>query len=195
MYRACSLYLCCRLLLVCPIYDSLHALQVSMCIPLLSWSCVLWHIFVFLSCCNVLVFLKATRTFVCLSMFVIFLINGLWYVNFAQIFLTCCSLFVWSLSVCFCCIWWFSRCMSVWGELLFCAISCIVAHSFCFLWDVSSTMCILAMWCLYAAILCSIGWLNKSWLPCLWWLVFDDYRSQGLLSFLLWVNQGNLYCC
>ena len=41
-----------------------------------------------------------------------------------------CSLFLWSLLVCLCCIWWFSRCRSVCEKLLFRAISCIVVYFF-----------------------------------------------------------------
>ena len=77
MYRECSLYLCCRLRLVCPMYDNLHVLQVSLCTPLFSCSFLFLCTFGFVTCCKVLVFLKATRTFVCLNMSVIFLINGL----------------------------------------------------------------------------------------------------------------------
>ena len=77
MYRVCSLYLCCKLQLVCPMYANLHVLQVSLYTPLLLWSCVLWCILGFVICCNVLVFLKATHTFMCLNMFVVFLTNGL----------------------------------------------------------------------------------------------------------------------
>ena len=50
--------------------------------------------------------------------------------------------------------------MSVWGKLLFCAITCIVAHSFCFLLGFSGIKCILEMWYLYAAVLCSMGWFD-----------------------------------
>ena len=113
-------------------YDNLHVLQVSLYTPLFSCSCALLCIFGFVSCCQVLVFLKATLTFVCLNMFVIFRINGLKYVNVVQVSLFC-SLFVWPLLVCLCCIWWFNRCRSVCRNLLFCAINCIVVHSFCFL--------------------------------------------------------------
>ena len=34
MYRVCSLYLCCRLRFVCPMYDNLQVLQVSLYTPL-----------------------------------------------------------------------------------------------------------------------------------------------------------------
>ena len=43
MSRVCSLYLCCSLRLVCPMYDNLHVLQVSLYTPLfrvLLYCCV-----------------------------------------------------------------------------------------------------------------------------------------------------------
>ena len=50
-------------------------------------------------------------------------------------------------------------CMSVCGKLLFCAINCIVAHSFFFflLCSVSGSECFLVLCSLYAAVLRSIG--------------------------------------
>ena len=67
-------------------YVKLQVLHVNLYIPLFSCSSVFRFIFCFVSCCSVLVFLNSIRMLVCLNMFVIFLINGLWYVNFAQIF-------------------------------------------------------------------------------------------------------------
>jgi hypothetical protein len=44
---------------------------------------------------------------------------------------------------------------------LLCAMDCIVFHSvFCL--SIVSGECILLMWYWYAAILCSVGWLDRS---------------------------------
>jgi hypothetical protein len=77
MYLICSWYLCLKLRLICPMYDILHVLRVSLWIPLLSSSCVLLNSFAFVSCCTVLVFLKDIPTSVCLNKLLIFLIIGL----------------------------------------------------------------------------------------------------------------------
>jgi ABC-type cobalamin transport system permease subunit len=44
--------------------------------------------------------------------------------------------------------------------MLFLAIVCIISHSFCFFSESNGRQCILEMWNLKAAILCSIGWLE-----------------------------------
>ena len=80
-------------------YVKLQVLHISLYIPLFPCSNVFRFNFGFVSCCSVLVFLNAIRMLMCLSMFVILLISGLWYVNVAHIFFVCCSLSVWSLLV------------------------------------------------------------------------------------------------
>jgi uncharacterized membrane protein len=37
----------------------------------------------------------------------------------------------------------------------------IIFHSFCFFSAVSGRVCILVMWCLKAAVVCSKGWLDS----------------------------------
>jgi len=44
--------------------------------------------------------------------------------------------------------------------LLFFATVCIIPHSFCFFSAFSRRQCILEIWNLKAAILCSVGWLE-----------------------------------
>jgi hypothetical protein len=51
-----------------------------------------------------------------------------------------------------------SRCC---GKLFFLAIRCIVSHSFCFVAVVRGSECILVMWYLSAAVLCSVGWFER----------------------------------
>jgi hypothetical protein len=68
---------------------------------------------------------------------------------------------IWSWLVCLCCIWKFSFRRSFCGKLLFCAIICINVPSFCFLFGVSRRECILIMWWLNAATLCSMGWYER----------------------------------
>ena len=77
LYTLCVPDICLRLRLVCPIYDIWHVLHVSLQMALLSSSCVLLTCFGFVSCCRVLVLLKAIPTLVCLNRFMIFLILGL----------------------------------------------------------------------------------------------------------------------
>jgi hypothetical protein len=45
--------------------------------------------------------------------------------------------------------------------LLLFAICCIVSHSFCFLAVVKGSECILVMWYLSVAVLCSMGWFER----------------------------------
>ena len=47
------------------------------------------------------------------------------------------------------------------GLFLFCAIDCINFHSVCCLSFVSSNETILVTWYPYAAVLCTVGWLDK----------------------------------
>jgi hypothetical protein len=104
------------------------------------------------SCCNVLVFLNAIFTFVFLNRFVIFLIWGLKYVKVAHVLLVLLSPVCHWLVLCFDC-----KCSRSCGKLLFLAICCIVSHSFCFLATVRGSECILWMWYLKVAVLCSMG--------------------------------------
>jgi hypothetical protein len=71
--------------------------------PLFSCSGVALSDLGFISCCNVLVFLKAVFMFVFLNRFVIFLICGLKYMNVVQVLFVLLSL------VC----WWWLLCSSV----------------------------------------------------------------------------------
>ena len=73
-------------LLVCPMYDILHVLHVSLYIPFMLYSWFLSGVFGFIQCCIVFVLLNAILMLVCLKIFVIFLIYGLWYVKVAHFF-------------------------------------------------------------------------------------------------------------
>jgi hypothetical protein len=57
----------------------------------------------------------------------------------------------------FCCVCRFVLCRRFCGKLLFVIISCINFHSFCFLCGVHGSKCILVIWYLKAATLCSTG--------------------------------------
>jgi hypothetical protein len=122
---------------------------------LLSYSGVVLSGLGFMSCCNVLVFLNAIFTFVFLNRFVIFLIWGLKYVKVVHVLLVLLSPVCLWLVLCFDCK--FSFCSRSCGKLLFLAICCIVSHSFCVLPAVRGSECILWMWYLKAAVLCSMG--------------------------------------
>jgi len=63
--------------------------------------------------------------------------------------------------VCLWCIWKFNFCRSFCGKLLFCAISCINVHSFCFLFGVSGRDFIPVMWCLTAETVRSMEWFER----------------------------------
>ena len=80
----CSRYLCVKSLLVCPIYDMLHVLQVSLYTSLLLQSGIFSGFLVLMLCCIVFVLLKSMFMFVCSKRLVIFLIFGPWYVNVAH---------------------------------------------------------------------------------------------------------------
>ena len=182
MYRVCSLYLYCRLRFDCPMYENLHVLQVNLHSPLLSWSYVLWFIFGFVSV------LKAIVRFciwICLWFSLLMEDNLLILPSFS--FLVVHYLSGFCRYICF--VWWFSCCMSVWWMLLFFASSFIVANSLCFLWGTTSSECILVMWCLYAAILCSIGWFEKKLIVVSMEVIFRYMSISSLLSFLLLVDQ------
>ena len=141
-------------------YDNLHVLQVSLYTPLLLWSCVLWFNFGFVSYFNELVFLKVIVLlciWICLWFSLLMEKNILILHWFSFLVVRCLSGF--SRYVCF--TWGFSCSMSVRGKILLCANSFIVANSLCFLWGITSSECILLMWCLYAAILCSVGWFEE----------------------------------
>jgi hypothetical protein len=60
----------------------------------------------------------------------------------------------------FCCICRRNLWSKFLGKLLLLAIVCIMPHSFCFFSGLSVRDCILEMWNLRAAILCSTGWLE-----------------------------------
>jgi hypothetical protein len=55
----------------------------------------------------------------------------------------------------------FNFCSRFRGKLFLVARCCIVFHSFCFFSDVSGRRCILVIWYLKAAVLCSNGWLDS----------------------------------
>jgi hypothetical protein len=108
----------------------------------------------FISCCNVL-FFKAIFTFVFLNRFVIFLIWGLKYVKVVHILLASLSSVCMWLHLCLDCK--FILCSRCCRKLLFFAICYIASHSFCILVVVRGSECILVMWYLSAAVLCSMG--------------------------------------
>jgi hypothetical protein len=56
---------------------------------------------------------------------------------------------------------YFQICYKFPGKLLFCAMVFIAFHSICCLSIVSGSVCILLIWYRYAAILCSVGWLDR----------------------------------
>jgi hypothetical protein len=93
--------------------------------PLFSCSGVALSDLGFISCCNVLVFLKAIFMFVFLNRFVIFLIWGLKYVNVVQVLIVLLPSVCWRLCLCSVCK--FILCSSC-GKLLFLAIRCIVSE-------------------------------------------------------------------
>ena len=82
MYRVCSLYRCCKVRLVCPIYERLQVLQVSLYMPVLSCS-VLCCCGMYCSNCYVIC------RFVRLNRLVIVRMVGLKYVKVVLIFLEC----------------------------------------------------------------------------------------------------------
>ena len=87
MYRVCSLCHCCRVRLVCLMYERLQVLQVSLCMPLLSCSVLCWCGVCCSNCCIVLVVLYVICRFVRLNRLVIFRMVGLNYVKAVLIFM------------------------------------------------------------------------------------------------------------
>ena len=67
MYWVCSLYCWCRVRLVCPMYDRLQVLQVSLYMPLLSYSVLCWCGMCCIICCMVFVVLYVICKFVRLN--------------------------------------------------------------------------------------------------------------------------------
>ena len=129
-------------MLVCPMYDILHVLHVSLSIPLMLYSWFLSGVFGFVQCCIVFVHLNAIFMLVYLKRLVSFLICGLGYVKVAH--------FLFSSLYCF---WWIFSCICVFrfvtsfsGKLLFRAMACIVFHSDFCLSIVSGSDYILVMW-------------------------------------------------
>jgi len=137
-------------------YNILHVLHVSLYIPLMLYSWFLLGVFGFVQCCIVFVLLNAIFMLLCLKRLVSFLIYGLWYVKVAHFLFSSLSFFWWI----FCCICVFRFVMSFSGKM-FHAMACIVFHSDCCLSVVSGSDCILVMWYQKAAILCSVGWLDR----------------------------------
>ena len=74
----------CQVSNVCPIYDMLRVLQVSLYTPLLLLSGILFGFLGLMFCCIVFVLLKVMFMSVCLKRLVSFLTFGLWYVNVAH---------------------------------------------------------------------------------------------------------------
>jgi len=83
-----------------------------------------------------------------------FLIFGLWKVNFVQIFFVILASFL-LLTLCSICRLSFSS--SCCGRLLFLATDFIISHLVCFLSGLSGKECILVTWNLKAAMFCSMG--------------------------------------
>ena len=69
--RVCSLYRCCKVRLVCPMYERLQVLQVSLYMPLVSCSVLCWYGMYCSNCCMVFVVLYVIYRFVCLNRLVI----------------------------------------------------------------------------------------------------------------------------
>ena len=105
-------------------------------------------------------FLKEIPTFVRLNKLVIFLIFGLEYVKVVQVLFFFTSL-VCSWLVVWCCICRFSLCERFCEKLLVLAISCNDVHSLSLFFGVNGRECILVIWYLKSAILCSMGWIEK----------------------------------
>ena len=129
MYQVCSLY-CCRVRLVRPMYESLQVLQVSLYIPLLSFSVLCWYGVCCSICCMVFVVLYVICKFVCLNRLVIVRMVGLKYVKVFLIFIGCDVLVVWFvLLLCWMC--WCIQLMWCTGNPLFFAMVYIMFHSVC----------------------------------------------------------------
>ena len=103
--------------------------------------------------CNVVVVLNAMPIFIFFNKLVIFLNFGLWKGNVVQIFLSFLLVFLLSTLCSICRLSFSSMCC---GKLLFLAIDCIISHSVCFLSGLRGKECILVMWNLKTAILCSM---------------------------------------
>ena len=89
MYRVCSLYRCCKGRLVCPMYERLQVLQVSLYMPLISCSVLCCCGMYCSNSCMVFVVLYVICRFVRLNRLVIVRMVGLKYVKVVLIFLEC----------------------------------------------------------------------------------------------------------
>ena len=89
MYRVFSLYRCCKVQLVCPMYERLQVLQVTLYMLLLSCSVLCVYGVYCSNCCMVFVVLYVICRFVCLNRLVIVQMVGLKYVKVVLIFLEC----------------------------------------------------------------------------------------------------------
>ena len=165
-------------------YDILHVLHVTLCIPLMLWSWYLSDVFGYIHCCIVFMLLNAMHMLVCLKRLESFLIFGLWYVKIAHflVLFSSLSLFWWIFLCCFCI---FKFVVSFLGKLLFCAMACIVFHSACCLSIVSGSEYILVIWYWYAAMLCSVGWLDRKLIVVLVVVVFRCISISRLEGFLI----------
>ena len=133
-----------------PTYTSLHVLHCSLYMPL---GFVLTF-FLVSCCCVVLWGLKAIFRLVSLNKFVILLIAGLKYLKVTHFFLSgvlsslLCVLFA---------IFLLMLSNQFLGYPLFLPMVKIVFHSLCLASSEMGSVCILCMWYLKAAVLCSLG--------------------------------------
>ena len=102
MYRVCSLHHCCRVRLVCPMYERLQVLQVSLYMPLLSCSVLCWCGVYCSKCCMVFVVLYVICRFVRLNSLIIVRIVWLNYVKVVLIFMECDVVLLWVVLFLFC---------------------------------------------------------------------------------------------
>jgi hypothetical protein len=86
MYLLCSWYLGLRSRLVCPTYDSLHVLHVSLEIPHSFSPVYYWFVLGLVRCCRVLLLLQDIPKFVCLKRLVILRTSELKYANVVHFF-------------------------------------------------------------------------------------------------------------
>ena len=99
MYRVCFLYR--KVRLVCPMYERLQVLQVSLYMPLFSCSVLCWYGMYCSNCCMVFVVLYVIYRFARLNRLVIVRMVGLKYVK-VLIFMECNVVVLWVVLFVFC---------------------------------------------------------------------------------------------
>ena len=131
MYRVCSLYRCCKVRLVCPTYERLQALEVSLYMPLLSYSILCLYGVYCSNCCMVFVVLYVICRFVHLNRLVIVRMVGLKYVKVVLILQECDVVIMLLDLFLFCGMCCFIRLMCFMGNTLVSAMVCIICCSVC----------------------------------------------------------------